>query len=166
MGDDGFVRYDVSGLEPIERALVRDRLENDRITFRLTDDVLIVGAASEVAVDGHIAYVEAYAGALKRESERAELVRQGRTDLATCDACGTSPAAPITLRRQTGMVVVRSTHQLSAVLCDACAAAATRSFQTQTAVKGWTGVVSAISNPVFLASNAANRRKHKKNLNS
>lgn len=166
MANDGFVRYDISALEPIERALLRDRLNGDAITFRLTEDVLIVDDADEAAVDVHIVYVEAYAKTLQQESQRAELVKQGRSDLARCEVCGDSPAAPITLRRQTAMVVVRSTHQLSAVLCDRCAAAATKSYQTQTAVKGWTGVVSALSNPVFLASNAANRRKHKKNLNS
>ena len=164
MDDTDIVRYDLGELMPIERGMLRDRLESEHIPFRIAEDVLFIEAIDESDVDGHIAYVEAYASALHRISTDASLARSGRAGVTRCELCGASPAAAITLRRQTGMIVVRSTHQLSAVLCNSCAATATKSYQTQTALKGWTGVISAVSNPVFLATNAVNRSKHKKKL--
>lgn len=161
-----FITYDISGLEPIERVMLKELLTADGVEFRGNDVMLVVPIEAEAIADGRVAYVERYAAVLADVSENAQRVREGDTSAARCEACGSSPAAPIRLRRQTGMIVVRTMHSLEAVLCDACAAAATKRFQTETAVKGWTGVVSALSNPVVIASNANNRRKHKKNLNS
>jgi hypothetical protein len=39
-----------------------------------------------------------------------------------------------------------------------------KDFQKQTAIKGWLGIWSVVSNPVVMATNAKNRRKHRKVL--
>jgi Zn-dependent membrane protease YugP len=44
------------------------------------------------------------------------------------------------------------------------AAEAYKQFQKSTAIKGWTGVRSALMNPIVLGTNAVNRNKHRRKL--
>jgi hypothetical protein len=156
--------YDVSLLEPIERALLGQVLDRREIAHEMYDGVLVVALRDEADVDEIISGVENYAGELRAEGERDEKIRAGDRSLQRCEFCGASPAAPLRLRRQVGMVIVSSTHTFDALLCNTCASTATRSFQKQTAIKGWTGIRSALMNPVVLTSNAKNRRRHRKQI--
>jgi len=82
----------------------------------------------------------------------------------TCEACGSSPAAPIKLKRNVGLVVVHRTYTVTAVLCASCADSATSEFQKETLVKGWTSPRSALLNPATIAANAFRKHKHRKQL--
>ena len=83
---------------------------------------------------------------------------------AVCEVCGNSPAARIKLRRGVGLVLAQRIYKADAILCDVCAAAATSEYQSKTAIQGWTSPRSGLMNPFYIASNAVNRAKHKKNL--
>ena len=86
------------------------------------------------------------------------------SSLAVCEVCGSSPAARIKLRRSVGLVLAQRIYKADAILCDTCAAAVTSEYQSKTAIQGWTSPRSALMNPFYIASNAANRAKYKKNL--
>ena len=81
-----------------------------------------------------------------------------------CENCGQSPAASIKLRRGVGLVILARTYTTEVNLCDRCASTLTGDFQKQTLIKGWTSPRSALMNPFYIASNAINRVKHKRNL--
>jgi hypothetical protein len=82
----------------------------------------------------------------------------------SCEVCGSQPAAQIVLRQLTGLVVVMSSMQYNPVLCAPCGEIASRESQRQTLAKGWWSVGSAVLNPIVLAANSRNRRKHRNNL--
>jgi len=92
--------------------------------------------------------------------ENARLEKLGHQSPA-CEICGERPAASIDLRRQVGMVVVMRQYSATAVLCEGCAKKAYTEFQKSTALKGWTGVKSALMNPVVIGANAVNKKRHK-----
>lgn len=158
------VKYDIGELDPLERSALREVLTARGIRFQLTDSVLLVYAEDEATVDGLLAALEQVGEELRQEAAAARSVPARAVGGRVCELCGRGPAAPLVLRRQVGMIVVASTHTVDAVLCDSCAQAATRSFQKQTAIKGWTGVRSALTNPVVIATNARNRKKHRDQL--
>ena len=82
----------------------------------------------------------------------------------SCELCGAQPAAEITLRRLTGAVILFSSYQSNPVLCASCGEVATAEMQKQTLAKGWWSASSAVLNPVVLATNSNNKRKHQKRL--
>jgi hypothetical protein len=84
--------------------------------------------------------------------------------LTVCEGCGKRPAAKIKLRRGVGMLLVARTYTTELNLCGICAEMLTSEYQRKTAVQGWTSVISAIRNPFFLASNAANKARHRREL--
>lgn len=84
--------------------------------------------------------------------------------LTVCQSCGKSPAAKIKLRRGVGMLLVAKTYTTELNLCGICADMLTSEYQRKTAVQGWTSLRSAITNPFYMASNAANKAKHKREL--
>ena len=86
------------------------------------------------------------------------------SSLIPCELCGQRPAARIKLKRGVGMIIAARTVSADVTLCESCAASATAEFQKKTALQGWTSPRSALSNPFFLASNAVNRARHKRNL--
>jgi len=59
---------------------------------------------------------------------------------------------------------MRRIYTADAILCDTCASAATSEYQSKTAIQGWTSPSSVLMDPIFLASNAVNRAKHKKHF--
>lgn len=160
------LRYDFSELDAIVRTMVITSLEEAKITHEFEDDILSVGRNDEADVDEIITAWEEW-GEQQREmrthSENA-LAPTAKPGDKRCELCSSSPAALITLRRQVGMVIVRSHYQSQLVLCDACGSALTKEFQKQTALKGWTGVLAAMTNPFVLASNARQRSKHRNAL--
>ena len=56
--------------------------------------------------------------------------------MSVCEACGGSPAAPIKLKRNVGLVVMHRSVTAQAMLCVICAEQATRHFQRKTLRKG------------------------------
>jgi hypothetical protein len=79
-----------------------------------------------------------------------------------CEACGRSPAAPIKLKRNVGLVIAHRSVTAQAMLCAECADAATKQFQRQTLAKGWTSPRSALVNPATMAGNAFRKRRHER----
>lgn len=158
-------RYDLSGFDAYERSLTNGWLEELAVEYQLTDSVLSVSSHDEATVDRIIDEVERHSAELKAAADHSARVARGELP-PNCELCGRSPAAPITLRRQVGMVVVSSSYTVQAVLCEACAREAHKDYQKQTAIKGWTGVKSALINPVVIATNANNKRKHQRTIES
>lgn len=83
-----------------------------------------------------------------------------------CEICGHSPAAEIKLKRNVGLVVAHRKITARAVLCATCAEKATKEFQRETLIKGWTSPRSALSNPGTIAANAIRKKRHEKRLSA
>ena len=158
------LKYDLSAFTPIERQLLRNRLEEESIVFTLDQEILRIDDADEGRVDAALVMVERIGTAISEEIEMEEQALAGGSKAGRCDNCGSTPAAPINLRREVGLVLASSTHNVSAVLCQPCAEALTNEMQRQTALKGWTSPVSLFLNPFVIAGNERSRRKHRRNL--
>ena len=65
-----------------------------------------------------------------------------------------------------GLVVAHRRIIAKAVLCSICAEQATKEFQRETLIKGWTSPRSALSNPGTIAANAIRKKRHEKQLAS
>jgi hypothetical protein len=159
------VKYNLSTVEPAVRVGVSRELTALGVLFNLHDGVLSVSDADEEAVDAVIAKHEQIEEVLESMQQTAKGVRAG-TMSPNCEICGRVPAAHLELRRQVGMVVVMTTYRSEIIACEDCATAAYREFQKQTAIKGWTGVRSALMNPVVLAANANAIKKHRDEIAS
>lgn len=154
------IRYDISELDDLViTALIHD-LNVDQIKFTLNDKVLSVPKSQEFQVDAHIARNEAAVNEIESIQESARCEKLGHQS-PRCEICGERSAALITLRRQVGMVVVMRQYSEKAVLCESCARTAYIEFQKSTALKGWTGVTSALMNPIIIGANAFNKKRHK-----
>ena len=163
------VRYDMSELDAVVRKMIFTSLEEAQIDFEIkgTDpsiDPLEINKQNEDQVDEIIAEWEDWGDQMQSDAQRAHQAQQGDLNSTTCELCGDSPAAEIVLRRTVGMVVVMSNYQTQLVLCESCGESATKEFQKQTALKGWTSLYSAALNALYIAGNAKNRRQHKKTL--
>ncbi|CAB4817856.1 MAG: hypothetical protein F2873_05560 [Actinobacteria bacterium] len=161
---DNVVRYDLSGLEPLERALLIEVLAGESIRYELHEAVLLILKEDEDLVDLLIGVIETSVSSSGAPAVPTREVSPAPYAGPSCQICGARPAAPIVLRRQTGMVVVSTTRTLDAMLCSRCGEAAARNYQRQTALKGWTGVRSALMNPFIIATNSRNRREHQRRL--
>lgn len=157
------VRYDISELHSYVTAVLREKLSAASIDFNITDGVLSVPRSRESEVDIAINESEEALRTLEASQNASREVHSGQRS-PSCELCGQTPAAPIDLRRQVGMVVLLKTYRAEMTLCEACAAEAYKQFQKSTAIKGWTGVKSALMNPIVLGTNAVNRNKHRKKL--
>jgi hypothetical protein len=158
------MKYDVSQYTPLERELLRQHLNEESIEFELSEGILVVDDSSEDLVDAALVMVEQIGNAIAEEIALEEQALRGDSGSRRCENCGQTPAAQINLRREVGMVLVGSTINLSAVLCDRCADALTKEMQKQTAIKGWTSPASLVMNPFVIAGNARSRRKHRREL--
>ena len=157
------VRYDISEFHAYETAVLKEKLSAASIDFDITDGVLSVPRSRESEVDIAISESEEALNSLEASQNESREIHSGRR-APSCEMCGRTPAAPIDLRRQVGMVVVFKTYRSEMTLCESCAAEAYKQFQKSTALKGWTGVRSALMNPIVLGTNAVNRNKHRKKL--
>ena len=154
------IRYDISELDPLAiTGLVHD-LNVDQIKFTVEANVLSVPRSLELKVDAHIARNEFEVNEIESMQDNARLEKSGHQAPA-CEICGERPAASIDLRRQAGMVVVMRQYSATAVLCERCAQKSYTEFQKSTALKGWTGVKSALMNPFVIGTNAVNKKRHK-----
>ena len=149
------IRYDLNDLDPAVRAEVIKEVNRRGILNTYVDHVLSVPDEFEEAVDA-LVDIEDQRGEFQREFE--EELRQVHAGIrsASCDTCGTSPAAQLVLRRQVGMIVIAKTETFEAVLCRSCGENLRKWIQKQNAIKGWTGVKSALMNPVVLGTNERN----------
>lgn len=86
--------------------------------------------------------------------------------MSQCEICGRTPAAEIKLKRNVGLVVAHRRIIAKAVLCSDCAEQATKEFQRETLIKGWTSPRSALSNPGTIAANAIRKKRHEMRLSS
>ena len=68
------------------------------------------------------------------------------------------------LRQLTGAVILFSSYRSNPILCASCGELATAEMQKQTLTKGWWSATAAVLNPVVVASNSNNKRKHQKRL--
>ena len=157
------VRYDISKFHPYETSYLREWLSDAVIEFEITDGILSVPRSCELEADKAIWESEQALKAIELEQSTAREIQSGRL-APSCEICGRSPAAPLDLRRQVGMVIVMKTYRSEVTLCESCAAEAYKQFQKSTAIKGWTGVKSALMNPIVLGTNTVNRNKHRKKL--
>lgn len=148
-------RYDVSGLDPSIVGSLKSALDEQGILHVLAGSVLTISEADEPTVNAIVARLEAEFQA------RTSISRNSDDGGRACEVCASIPAAMISLRRQVGMVVARSVINADAILCGPCAEVAYKDYQKQTAIKGWTGSISAVTNPFMLGLNASNIRKHR-----
>ncbi len=149
------IRYDLSNLDPAVRQDIMRQVNLRGILNTYIDHVLSVPEQFEQAVDA-LVEVQEQRGAFAREFEEELQQVHAGIHPASCDTCGNSPAAPLVLRRQVGMIVIAKTETFDAVLCRSCGENLRKWIQKQNAIKGWTGVRSALMNPVVLGTNERN----------
>lgn len=159
----GDIRYDISELHAVEIQFLKTALDSAGVAYKSDSRTLTASRAYESKIDDFLDQAAEYVKSLEMNQEKARRVSAG-LDSPSCEICGNTPAAPIDLRRQVGMVVIMKTYTAEMTLCSGCADEAYRQFQKSTALKGWTGVRSALMNPIVLGTNAVNRNKHRKNL--
>ncbi|MEU1401418.1 hypothetical protein ABZ471_03455 [Streptomyces sp. NPDC005728] len=70
-----------------------------------------------------------------------------------CEACGASPAAPVTVRGHQGMLVIMRFLRRQGTFCRTCALAVFRDMQADTMVLGWWGPLSVLITPFTLLAN-------------
>ena len=157
------LKYDISNLHSLEIQFLISKLRDRDVQFTIDELVLIVPRHQEHAVDNALEESAAELQLLESSQTESRLIKQG-TQSPYCQICGQTPAASIDLRRQVGMVVLMKTYTSEMTLCSSCADEAYRQFQKSTAIKGWTGIRSALMNPIVIGTNAVNKSKHRKNL--
>lgn len=157
------LKYDISNLHSLEIQFLISRLRDRDVQFTIDEQVLKVPRHHEQVVDNALEESAAELQLLESHQTESRLIKQG-TQSPYCEICGQTPAAPIDLRRQVGMVVLMKTYTSEMTLCSSCADEAYRQFQKSTAIKGWTGIRSALMNPIVIGTNAVNKSKHRKNL--
>jgi hypothetical protein len=158
------INYDLSELGAAARERIEEILIRENILHLLNKVTLSVDKSDEVKVDEIIAVTESIEEFFETTQSEARNVRSGIVG-RVCELCGIRPAAPLSLRRQVGMVIVMRQYEVDAVLCSPCAERSYVDFQKQTAIKGWTGVRSALMNPVMLSANLVNIRRHREQIN-
>lgn len=158
------INYDLSELGPAAREQIEQSLAAAKILYLFDGRTLSIDQSDEEVVDEIISANEIVEEFINSTQSEARAVREGSL-VRACELCGSRPAASLSLRRQVGMVVVMRQYEVDAVLCSSCAESAYSDFQRQTAIKGWTGVRSALMNPVMLSANAVNIRRHREQIN-
>lgn len=72
-----------------------------------------------------------------------------------CEICGGAPAAYLTIRKHTGMIVIMQWSSTSGLFCRTCATALLREMTAHTLALGWWGPISfVIGTPFTLITNA------------
>lgn len=80
-----------------------------------------------------------------------------------CLACGSTPATPVTLRREAGFIIWRSRSKVAGPFCQTCGMSLFREMQNSTLLRGWWGVISFFANLSSIFWNL-NARRHLKRL--
>ncbi len=157
------IKYDVSNLHSLEIQFLISKLRDRDVHFTIDEMVLHIPRHHEHAVDDALEESATELQLLESNQTELRLIKQG-IQSPYCQICGQTPAAQIDLRRQVGMVVLMKTYTSEMTLCSSCADDAYRQFQKSTAIKGWTGIRSALMNPIVIGTNAVNKSKHRKIL--
>lgn len=70
-----------------------------------------------------------------------------------CFLCGSTPAVPVSLRRQVGLLLVRRSYAIDETLCRDCGLAMQRDWTARTLWTGWWGLISIFANFGALLTN-------------
>lgn len=151
--------YDLVDYTSVERQMVRQVLTESGIAFQITSVNLTIKKSNEFQVDAVLRGIE-----LLSEAKQDQVASSNKNLAPSCEICGSRPAARIVLRRHVGFLIVGTTYTVDNILCDDCGSKATKKFQIETAKKGWTGVHSALINPIVITTNARNRQTHRNKL--
>ncbi|MGW5573931.1 LppU/SCO3897 family protein [Nocardia thailandica] len=72
-----------------------------------------------------------------------------------CVFCGSTPAAPATIRSHRGFLIMMQFVKQQGPFCRDCGMATYRRMTAESAILGWWGIVSAIANPITMLLNIA-----------
>jgi pimeloyl-ACP methyl ester carboxylesterase len=161
--------YDVLGVSPEASAEELERAYGEKaelVKAGLSFDGGEDGASATKALD------DAWQALSDPESRRRYdgwLARQTSLDGSTdtrrspreneCDHCGSSPAAEVTLRYETGKLLWRTRHWIDTKVCRRCGIALFRRMQNRTLLTSWWGIISFFVNWTTVVRNLAARRK-------
>jgi hypothetical protein len=159
------IRYDLSELDPAVRRKIVQRIESLGMRHTHINFVLSVPEEFETVVDGIVAGEEASGDFQRGHEAQLRSVHSGLRP-ASCENCGSTPAAQLVLRRQVGMIVLAKTETFDSFLCRSCGESLRSWIQKQNAIKGWTGVRSALMNPVVIGTNERNYAQFIRNLDA
>ncbi len=85
---------------------------------------------------------------------RARLGGSLKTRHAACQNCGTQgPVIQASYRQNTGMLMMRRSRHIEALLCRGCSVSFFGKMTLHTAVLGWWGTISAFVTPLFILNN-------------
>jgi hypothetical protein len=73
--------------------------------------------------------------------------------------CGSSPAADVTLRQETGKILLRTRRQIGGPMCRSCGLAVFREMTNKTLMTGWWGVISFFTNIATIVRNVGARNR-------
>jgi len=76
-----------------------------------------------------------------------------------CIMCGSSPAANVTIRQETGKIVFRTRRRVEGPMCRSCGLAIFREMTNKTLMTGWWGVISFFTNIYSIFKNIGARNR-------
>ena len=146
------IRYDLNDLEPAVRRGIVNQVQSRGVPHSFVGGVLSVPDEFEALTDSIVESNERSGRTVQEVQNISRSIDQG-THAYECDRCGAQPAGFLRLRRQVGMVVVMKTETVEGHFCLGCGRSMRAWIQKQNAMKGWTGVKSALMNPVVISTN-------------
>src|SRR5581483_8076810 len=72
-----------------------------------------------------------------------------------CRFCGSTPAVPVTIRCETGMLLRRKRSWVDGPFCRECGLSAFRGMTNRTLIRGWWGLISFFANILTVLNNTA-----------
>lgn len=101
-----------------------------------------------------VAFVVASLAGIVFAVRRARISGSMKTRRAACQNCGThGPVIAASYRQNTGMLMMRRSHHVEALLCRSCSVSFFGKMTLHTAVLGWWGTISAFVTPLFILNN-------------
>jgi len=85
--------------------------------------------------------------------------RAQRGRVPSCDLCGSLNTDQFEFSRQIGLIIVRRYGSVSSRMCQSCALAIGRDFQSRTLTTGWWGLFAFITNIGYIAKNTRELRR-------
>jgi hypothetical protein len=85
---------------------------------------------------------------------RARISGSMKTRRGACQNCGThGPVIAASYRQNTGMLMMRRSRHVEALMCRSCSVSFFGKMTLHTAVLGWWGTISAFVTPLFILNN-------------
>lgn len=81
--------------------------------------------------------------------------------MGVCQVCRRSPAAPLSMEKQTGMVLSQRSATANVVVCHPCGTAMFRQAQAHNIAFGWWGIIAFFANISALIGNSTRFREHR-----